>query len=108
MKRILLALLLILLLCPCARAETLNEVLETTLDALPLREWKAAYEQAFPQGEDFRSLILRLAQGGMRLDAETLLRSLASRFFNALTASAGRADGDRPHRGSDPSPRRSE
>ena len=87
MKRILLALLLILLLCPCARAETLNEVLETTLDALPLREWKAAYEQAFPQGEDFRSLILRLAQGGMRLDAETLLRSLASRFFNALTAS---------------------
>ena len=90
MKRILLALLLILLLCPCARAETLNEVLETTLDALPLREWKAAYEQAFPQGEDFRSLILRLAQGGMRLDAETLLRSLASRFFNALTASAWR------------------
>ena len=90
MKRILLALLLILLLCPCARAETLNEVLETTLDALPLREWKAAYEQAFPHGEDFRSLILRLAQGGMRLDAETLLRSLASRFFNALTASAWR------------------
>ncbi|MBR5110177.1 MAG: stage III sporulation protein AE [Clostridia bacterium] len=73
-----------------AHAETLGGALEATLDTLPLREWQEAYAEAFPQGEDFHTLILRLARGGMRLDAETLLRSLASRFMNALTASAWR------------------
>ena len=89
MKRIALA-LLILLCCATGRAESLGDALETTLNALPLKEWQDAYTEAFPQGEDFHTLILRLARGDMRMDAEALLRSLASRFLSALTASAWR------------------
>ena len=76
--------------CGCGQAESLSDALESTLSGLPLQEWQSAYDQAFPQGEDFRALILRLARGEMRLDAETLLRSLSSRFLNALAASAWR------------------
>ena len=90
MKKILLALLLLFFFCARSQAESLEEALKSTLDALPLREWQETYDQAFPQGEDFQTLILRLAQGDMRLDAEALLRSLASRFLNVLTASAWR------------------
>ncbi len=64
--------------------------MKDTLNTLPLQEWQAAYDRAFPQGEDFQTLLLRLARGDMRLDAESLLRSIASRFLNALTASAWR------------------
>ena len=76
--------------CGCGQAESLGDALESTLSGLPLQEWQSAYDQAFPQGEDFHTLILRLARGEMRLDAETLLRSLSSRFLNALAASAWR------------------
>ncbi len=90
MKKILLALFLLFFFCARSQAESLEEALKSTLDGLPLREWQEAYDQAFPQGEDFQTLILRLARGDMRLNAEALLHSLASRFFNALTASAWR------------------
>ena len=73
--------------CGCGQAESLGDALESTLSGLPLQEWQSAYDQAFPQGEDFHTLILRLARGEMRLDAETLLRSMASRFFGSLTPS---------------------
>ena len=76
--------------CGGAHAESLGEALESALDALPLQEWQDAYNKAFPQGEDFQTLILRLARGDMRMDTEALLRSMASRFLNALTASAWR------------------
>ena len=89
MRKIAIALLL-LFFCSSAHAEPLSEALETTLNALPLREWQDAYAEAFPQGEDFQALILRLARGDVRMDAEALLRSLASRFMSALTASAWR------------------
>ena len=90
MKKLLLALLPLFFFCAHAQAESLGEALETTLNTLPLREWQEAYDRAFPQGEDFQTLILRLARGDMRLDAETLLRSMASRFLGSLTASAWR------------------
>ena len=90
MKKILLALFLLFFFCARSQAESLEEALKSTLGGLPLREWQEAYDQAFPQGEDFQTLILRLARGDMRLNAEALLHSLASRFFNALTASAWR------------------
>ncbi|MBR0407347.1 MAG: stage III sporulation protein AE [Clostridia bacterium] len=81
----------LLLLFPfAAHAESLSDAMKDTLNTLPLQEWQAAYDQAFPQGEDFQTLLLRLARGDMRLDAESLLRSIASRFLNALTASAWR------------------
>ena len=72
------------------QAESLDDALQSTLNALPLRDWQAAYDQAFPEGEDFSSLVLRLARGDLRLDGETLLRSLAARFLGALTSSAWR------------------
>lgn len=81
----------LLLLFPfAAHAESLSDAMKDTLNTLPLQEWQAAYDRAFPQGEDFQTLLLRLARGDMRLDAEALLRSIASRFLNALTASAWR------------------
>ena len=58
--------------CGCGQAESLGDALESTLSGLSLQEWQSAYDQAFPQGEDFHTLILRLARGEMRLDAETL------------------------------------
>lgn len=93
MKRIpalaLMALLFCLLILP-ARAENLDQALESALDALPLAPWREAYEQAFPQGEDLRALILRLAQGEAALDGEALLRALASRLLSTLTGSLWR------------------
>ena len=82
--------LFFIICCGRAHAESLSEALESTLSALPLQEWQEAYDSAFPQGEDFQTCILRLAQGKMGLDAETLLRTLVSRLLNALTASAWR------------------
>lgn len=90
MKRVLLLLFLLLAMCPSARAEALEGALEQVWDSLPLQEWQRAYDAAFPEGEDLRSLSLRLARGEQALNAEDLLRSLAQRFFSALTGSAWR------------------
>ena len=86
MKRLLVFTIFIffLLRCPMGKAEAFQDTLEQTLDGLPLAEWQAAYDQAFPEGEDFHSLILRLARGEMALSADALLRSLGARFFSAL------------------------
>ena len=91
MKRcLLLAAAILWLLVPCARSESLDDTLRQTLEGLPLRDWQNAYDQAFPQGEDFQTLILRLARGEMTLSGEELLRSLASRFLSALSGSLWR------------------
>lgn len=91
MKRFLIAALLLWWACLApARGENLDGALAQSLDSLPLDAWQAAYDRAFPQGEDFRSLVLRLARGEMALDGETLLRSLARDLLGAVTASAWR------------------
>ena len=79
-----------LLCCPAARGEALSDSLLDTLDALPLQDWKAAYDQAFPQGEELSSLLLRLARGESALDTEQVLRVLADRLLSALTGSVWR------------------
>ena len=79
-----------LLLCFAGRGESLQSTLDSTLDGLPLQDWQAAYDAAFPQGEDFRTLILRLARGEMALDGVALLRTLAGRLLGALTGSVWR------------------
>ena len=63
MKRIILVFFLLFFFCAHGRTENLNDALESALSNLPLQEWQAAYDQAFPQGEDFHTLILRLARG---------------------------------------------
>ena len=80
----------LLLLPAAAGAEGLPDALSSALDGLPLAEWQAAYDRAFPEGEDFRSLILHLAKGERALDGEALLRTLARRLLGVLTASAWR------------------
>ena len=72
MKKLLLLILLLLLFCPAGRCESLEGTLDSVWDSLPLRDWQTAYDQAFPAGEDFRTLVLRLARGEMSLDAEEL------------------------------------
>ena len=90
MKRLALLLLLLLAVCPAAQAEGLDGALDTVWDGLSLRDWQDAYDRAFPQGEDFRTMILKLAKGERVLDPEGLLRSLASRWMGALTQSLWR------------------
>lgn len=91
MKRgLIVGLALLWLLIPSVRADSLEDSLASALDALPLRDWQAAYDRAFPEGEDFRSLILHLARGERALDGEELVTSLARRFLGALTGSAWR------------------
>ncbi len=90
MKRVLIAWILLLLFAAPARAESLDEALESALDALPLSQWQEAYERAFPQGEDFRSFVLSMARGEGTFSGEEVLRSLAARFLGAVTASAWR------------------
>ena len=75
MKRMLAFLFLFLCLFPSASAESLEAQLETQLDALPLEEMEALYEEAFPSS-DMRTLIASLSRGEAVLDAETLLRTL--------------------------------
>lgn len=91
MKRMLLlsALLWCLLALP-AHGEELGQALESALDALPLQQWQQAYDRAFPQGEDLRALVLRLARGEAAVDGETLLRSLSSQLLSALNGSLWR------------------
>jgi stage III sporulation protein AE len=81
---------LLFLLCPAGKAEGLEGALDTVWDGLTLQDWQDAYNRAFPQGEDFRSLILKLARGERVLNPEELLRSLASRWMGALTESLWR------------------
>ena len=81
------ALLLLCIALP-AQGEGLAQGLEHTLDGLSLGDWQAAYDAAFPGGEDLRSLILRLARGEMALSGEALVRSLAGRLLSALSGSA--------------------
>ncbi len=90
MKRLMAGLVVCLALFGAARAENLDEALKSTLEGLPLQDWQAAYDQAFPKGEDFSGLILRLARGEAALDGVALLRSLASRLLGALTGSLWR------------------
>ena len=91
MKRLLLVFVVLLALLPGgALAENLRDTVESTLNALPLRDWQAAYDQAFPQGEDFSGLVLRLARGEAAVDGVSLLRTLSSRLLGALTASLWR------------------
>ncbi len=90
MKWLLLCLALLLMLCPVAKAEGLEGALDTVLEGLALRDWQDAYDRAFPQGEDFSTLVLKLAKGERVLDPEGLLRSLASQWMGALTQSLWR------------------
>ena len=90
MKRLILLTFLLLCLCPGAKCESLDGSLGAVLDSLPLKEWQSAYDRAFPTEGDFRANLLRLAKGEMSLDAETLLKSLASRLMGALTGSVWR------------------
>ena len=89
-RTLLLAAALWLLLGTGAKGEGLEDTLQETLNSLPLREWEAAYDQAFPEGEDFSSLVLRLARGEMAVDGEGLLRSLGRRLLEAAAQSAWR------------------
>ena len=89
-KRLLLCLALLLLLYPAARAEGMEGALDTVWDGLPLQDWQDAYERAFPQGEDFRTVILKLARGERVRDAEDMLRALAARWLGTLTESLWR------------------
>ena len=59
MKRFMLTLAVLLALCSPARGESLDGALDQVWDSLPLRDWQEAYDRAFPQGEDFRTLILK-------------------------------------------------
>lgn len=70
--------------------ESLDGALRQQLDTLPLKDWQEAYQRAFPEGEEFSSLILRLARGERALDAAELIRSLAGRLLSALTGSVWR------------------
>lgn len=73
-----------------AAAESLSDTLQNTLDSLPLTEWRQAYGQAFPEGEDLETLLLRLARGERTLDPEALLHSLAGAFLRELSGSVWR------------------
>lgn len=89
MKRMLAFLFLFLCLFPSASAESLEAQLETQLDALPLEEMEALYEEAFPSS-DMRTLIASLSRGEAVLDAETLLRTLFHSLMDTLAQSLKR------------------
>ena len=84
------AALLLLALLPCARAEGLEETLQSTLGTLPLAEWQRAYDEAFPEGEKLETLLLHLARGERAMDPEALLRALAGGLLRAVTGSMWR------------------
>lgn len=88
MKRLLFCLLFFFLLFPSARGQELDTALADTLSSLPLAPWEEAYQSAFPEGEDLRGLILRLARGEIVLQGETLFRALADSLFRELSGSA--------------------
>ncbi|MBR6186525.1 MAG: stage III sporulation protein AE [Clostridia bacterium] len=91
MKRMVwMAALLLFLLPAAARAESLNETLQSTLQSLPLKEWQQAYERAFPEGEDLETLLMRLTRGERTMEPEALLRALAGGLLSALTGSVWR------------------
>lgn len=90
MKRFLLCALLLLLLPLCCHAENLEQALNSTLETLPLAEWQAAYDRAFPGGESLRDLTLRLARGEAALNGEELLKTLFSRLLSTLNGSLWR------------------
>ena len=90
MKRLIFLSALLWLISFVGKSEELPDILQKTLDSLPLQAWQTAYDQAFPEGEEFHSLILRLARGEMALSGEELLRSLAGRFLSALNGSLWR------------------
>lgn len=91
MKRWTIYLALLLMFLPLsALGEELTDSLSSTLDGLPLTEWQSAYQQIFPAGEDFRSLVLRLARGKQAVDGEGLVRDLAQALLSTLTGSAWR------------------
>ena len=90
MKRLILITAALFFLCLPALGESLEELILDSLDTLPLESWQAAYESAFPEGEEMRSLLLRLARGEMVLDGAALLRALAGKLMGALTGSAWR------------------
>ncbi len=82
--------LVLLSICPAGRAEAMEGALDTVWDGLALQEWQDAYERAYPQGGDFRTVIFQLARGERVMDPEELLRSLAARWMGALTESLWR------------------
>ena len=89
-RRVFALLLLLLGLAGVAHGESLGDALEATLDSLPLQAWQDAYDAAFPEGEDFSALILRVARGEAAIEGTTLLRELSSRLLGALTGSVWR------------------
>ncbi|MBQ9263888.1 MAG: stage III sporulation protein AE [Clostridia bacterium] len=90
MKKWLVWALLLLLLPLPALGEQLNQALEDTLATLPLADWQAAYDRAFPEGESLQDLLLRLARGEAAIDGDTLLRSLAHQLLSTLHSSLWR------------------
>ena len=79
-----------MLLPVTAHGEEMTDSLASVLDELPLTEWQSAYDQIFPEGEDFRSLVLRLARGEQAVDGEGLVREMAQALLSTLTGSAWR------------------
>ena len=90
MKRVLLLAAALWVLTFPALGEGLDGAIQQTLDGLSLKPWQDAYSQAFPAGEDLKSLLTRLTKGESALDAEALLRWLLDHLLNALTQSAWR------------------
>ncbi len=90
MRRLVWALLALLLFCPVAAAEGLEGSLADTLDRLPLEALEAAYEQAEPEGSSLKESVLSLARGETTLDGAALLSALARRLLSALSGSVWR------------------
>jgi len=90
MKKLLALAAALWLLSLPARGESLSETVEEQLSSLPLTAWQTAYEEAFPDGEDFHTLLLRLTRGERALEPEELLSALGQTFFSAVTGSLWR------------------
>lgn len=90
MKRLCALIGLLLLFFAPAKAESLEDALQETLDTLPLTFWNQAYEEAFPQGEPLKEWLLKLAAGEAGLDGETLLHGLFQKLLGAVSASLWR------------------
>ena len=90
MRRLLWLLIMLLLLAPSAKADSVEESLNSVLDSLSLSEFQRAVDSITTEHIDIRDTVMKLARGDAVWDFSTLLDSLGKSLFSALTGSLWR------------------
>jgi len=89
-RRLIWLLIAFLLLAPPAKAQTMEESLNSVLDTLSLAEFQRAIDSITTEHIDIRDTVKKLARGDAVWDFSTLLDSLGKGLLSALTGSLWR------------------